>query len=157
MTMITVRRNPSRALTMVEPFYHPASLLDELDRFAHDVWESSTPVVYRSEFVPRMDMYTDKDDLVIKAEFPGISKDDIDISLESDCLTVKAVKKEEDLPEGSTSYLCERCFGTYSRSVDLPFPIDADKISATFNNGLLEIKLPKAEEAKAKHIAVKVS
>ncbi len=156
MVAINVRRSPSRALTVMEPIYRPMSLLEDIGRFASDIWESWTPVVYGTHMHPRLDMFELKDELVMRAELPGIRKEDIDISLENGCLNIKAEKKQEEIPENATYYTCERCFGQYSRSVSLPFNVDADKISAIFENGMLEIRLPKAEEAKAKHIEVKV-
>ena len=156
MSAITVRRSPSRALTLVEPVYSPFSLLDEIERLASDTWESWTPVVYTDHMHPRLDMYEEKDELVMRSELPGIKKEDINISVENGCLSIEAEKKQEEVSEKSTYYSCERCFGKYFRSVSLPFPVDTDKISATFENGLLEIRLPKAEEAKAKHIEIKV-
>ncbi len=156
MTAITVRRRPSRALTMMEPFDRPMSFLDEIERFASNIWESPTPIMYRTHAHPFLDMYEEKDELIMRVELPGIRKEDIDVSLESGCLTIKAEKKQEEVSEDAICYSCERCFGTYSRSLSLPFPVDGDKISSTFENGLLEIRLPKAEEAKAKHIEVKV-
>ena len=156
MTAIIVRRSPSRALTAVEPYYRPMSFLDEFDRFAREAWEGWTPVTYPTSLTPRMCMYEEKDDLVMQAELPGIKKEDIDISLEGECLTIKAEKKQEEWAKDATCYSCERCFGLYSRSVSLPFHVDADGISATYDNGLLEIRLPKSEEAKTKHIEVKV-
>ena len=155
MTAITIRRSPSEALTTVEPVYSPMSLFEEMERFAGDVWGSWTPVVYHDHMHPRLDVFEQKDNLVMRTELPGIKKEDIDISLENDYLTVKA-EKEEEMPEDTTYYSSERCFGSYLRSVELPFPVNGDKISATFENGLLEIRLPKAEEAKAKHIEIKV-
>jgi len=70
-------------------------------------------------------------------------------------LTVKAEKKEQEVPD-SSFYRSEICYGEYSRTLTLPFPVNSDKSLATFENGLLEIKLPKAEEAKSKRIEVKV-
>jgi HSP20 family protein len=156
MTAITVRRRPIRTLTVLEPSYQPLNILDEIERFVSDIRESRTPIVYGTELHPRLDVYEEKDELVVRAELPGIQKEDVDISLENDCLTINGEKKQEEVSEEVTYYSCERCFGTYSRSVSLPFPVEGDKISATFENGLLEIRLPKAEEAKAKHIEVKV-
>ena len=123
---------------------------------AREFWESWQPVAFRTSLVPRLDVYEDKDTLVVKAEFPGIKKKDLDISLEGDMLTIKAEKKQEDVAEDATHYTRERYFGQYSRSIPLPVHIDAEKVSATFKKGLLEIRLPKAEEAKSKHIEVKV-
>lgn len=150
-----IRRSPSRALTLVEPFYRPMSLLDEVERLAREMWDS-WPVLFRTSFTPNMDMYEEENTLVVKAEFPGVKKEDLDISLEGDVLTIKAEKKQEELAKDTPYYACERYFGRYARSMSLPFHVDAEKVSASFKDGLLEIRLPKAEEAKSKHIDVKV-
>lgn len=155
-----IRRDPTRALTVVEPVhYHPWSLLDEFDfdMLAQDFGDGWRPSALRTGLSPRIDMYEVKDDLIIRAELPGFKKEDVDISLEGDCLTIKGEKKSEDIPEDAVYYTCERCFGRYSRSVTLPFPVDTDKVSASFDNGVLQIKLPKAEEAKTKHVSISVS
>lgn len=151
-----IRRSPTRALTMVEPFYRPLSFLDEVEMLARSMWDSWRPVTFSTSLTPRTDIYEDKEGLVIKAEFPGVKKEDLNISLEGDALTIKAEKKEEKVAEDATYYSCERCFGQYSRCISLPFHVDAEQISATFKNGLLEIRLPRAEEARSKHIEVKV-
>ncbi|MBI4187918.1 MAG: Hsp20/alpha crystallin family protein [Chloroflexi bacterium] len=152
MTEITVRR----PLTLVEAYY-PTNLIDDLDRWVGETWESWTPASASVDHIhPRGDMYEWKDELVMKVELPGIAKEDIDISLEGDCLTIKAEKKQESLAEDATYYGCERYYGKYYRTVTLPYHVDYDKISTTYENGLLEIRLPKAEEAKTKHIEVKV-
>lgn len=158
MTAITVRRSPSQALTVVEPFFSHThmGLLDEVENLARSMWESWTPVVYRTDLSGRLDMYEEKDELVMRVEFPGIRKDDIDISLEGDTLNIKAEKKQEEISDEATFYKCERSFGQYFRSVSLPFPVNEDNISAMFSDGILEIRLPKAEEAKSKHIDIKV-
>jgi HSP20 family protein len=152
MDAIIVRRNPTLALSLTEP----DNFLEELDRYALDVWNSWTPLVYhdRRAEIP-MDMHETKDDLIVKAELPGFKKEDIDVKLEGDSLTLKAVSKREELPKESTSYLSERCFGEYSRSLTLPVPVQSDKVVASFENGILELRLPKTEQVKARHIEVK--
>jgi len=151
MDAIIVRRNPY-ALSITEP-----SLFKEIDRWARDVWDTWTPTLhsYRRIGIP-MDVYETKDGMVLKAELPGLYKEEINIILENDMLTIKAVSKKEELPEGSSSYLSERYYGEYSRSMTLPFPVQTEKVSATFENGLLELSLPRSEEAKPKHIEIKV-
>lgn len=151
-----MRRSPSRALTVVGPFYHPLSLLEEAEMLARNLWNRWQPLVVRTRLTPSIDMYEEKDELVMRAELPGIKKEEVDIQLEGECLTIKAEKKQEEVAEDATHYACERCFGYYSLSVSLPFPVDADRVSATLEDGVLEIKLPKAEEAKSRHIEVKV-
>jgi len=142
-----IRTSPGRALTLME----------ELERMTEELWEGWQPVLaLRTEFMPRMEMYEEKDGLVIRTELPGVRKEDLNISITGDVLTLKAEKKQEEVTEGRDYYLCERSFGQYSRSVSLPFAVDTGKVAATLENGLLEIRLSKAEEAKAKQIEVKV-
>ena len=152
--MTIVRRSPSRALRIVGPVYRAVSLIDEIEEMARDIWDMWRPITTR--FAYPIDMYEEKNELVIKTELPGIKKEDLDIKLEGDLLTIKAEKKQEEVSEGTTYYTCERWYGHYSRSVSLPFSVDADKVSATFENGLLEMRLPKVKETKGKHIGIKV-
>ncbi len=155
MTVI-IRRNPTRALAVMRPFYRPTNLIEEVETMMKEKWDSWQPAALTTNLIPRLDMHEEKDELVVKAELPGIRKKDFDIILEDDVLTIKAEKKQEEVSEEATYYVSERSFGEYSRSISLPFHVDADKTSATLRNGLLEIRLPKAEEAKSKHIEVKV-
>jgi HSP20 family protein len=129
------------------------SIIDELDRMVGEVWG---PGVLLGPLFGGMDVYEEENELVLKADMPGVKKDDIDISLKNDVLYIRAERKGEEEHRGAKRYAHERRFGTYSRSVQLPFCSDAEKVSATFENGVLEIRLPKPEEAKTKHIEVKV-
>ena len=106
---------------------------------------------------PKLDMFEENDELVIKAEMPGIRKKDLDISLDGDVLTLKAEKKEEkeEGEKGTTHYTRERRFGQYVRSILLPTRVDAEKVAATLKKGLLEIRLPKAEGPESKKIEIK--
>jgi len=90
----------------------------------------------------------------MKTELPGIDKKDLDVILEGDRLTIKAEKKEEG-KEDATHHTRERYYGQYFRSVTLPYPVKEGEISATFDNGVLELRLPKAEEVKTKKIEIK--
>jgi HSP20 family protein len=103
---------------------------------------------------PHTDIYEENDQLVMKTELPGINKEDINITLQGDRLTIKAEKKEA-VVEDVACYARERQYGQYLRSVTLPFPVKEDEISATFENGVLELRLSKAEESKAKKIEIK--
>jgi HSP20 family protein len=146
-----IRRSPSRSLRVIE---RPWSYLDEMERIASGFWESWRPDT--GVISPITDIYEGKDGLVIKVELPGISRKDIDISLEGDLLNIKAVKKEESLPDDTRYYTSERCFGELHRHVSLPYHVDFEKISATFRDGLLEVTLPRGEESKPKSIEIKV-
>jgi len=102
-----------------------------------------------------LDVFEERDELVVRAELPGVGKDKIDISIDKDSLRIEAEKVEETKPEERTYFLCERCHGKFFRSLTLPYPVDGSKASATLDAGVLEIRLPKAEEVKSKHIDVK--
>jgi HSP20 family protein len=149
---IVLRRNGGeRGLV---PFYHPLGLFREMDEIAREMWDSWRPFNLDQSLVPHTDMCEEEDQLVMKTELPGIEKDDLDITLEGDRLTIKAEKKEE-VKEDTTHHTRERYYGQYLRSVILPYPVKEDKITATLDNGVLELRLPKAEEVTAKRIEVK--
>ncbi|MCX8118123.1 MAG: Hsp20/alpha crystallin family protein [Desulfobacterota bacterium] len=108
------------------------------------------------DWFPTLDVSETKDDLVIKAEVPGLEPKDIDISLSDGVLTIKGEKKEEREEKEEDYYLMERCYGSFARSIQLPKRVQSDKIQATYKNGLLKIVLPKSEEAKKKEIKIQV-
>jgi HSP20 family protein len=103
-----------------------------------------------------VDLYETDEDVVAKMALPGIDMDDIDVSVARNTLTIKAeTKAEEEVEEDR--YLCrERRFGTYARSLTLPVAVEADEAEATYENGVLTLRLPKVEEAKPKTIEVSV-
>lgn len=106
---------------------------------------------------PEIDVYEEDGDLVLKADLPGLGKDDIDLELEGDVLTLKGTRKrEEEVNEGGF-YRCERSYGSFQRSFRLPGEVDSKKVKADFKDGVLEVKLPKAEATKAKKIEVGVN
>ena len=151
MNIVLRRDGGERALI---PFYRPLSLLDEMDRFSREMWDAWRPFTLEHSLVPHTDIYEEKGQLVMKTELPGIDKKDLDINFEGDRLTIKAEKKEE-VKEDTTHHTRERYYGQYFRSVTLPYPVKEGEISATFDNGVLELRLAKAEEVKAKKIEIK--
>ena len=105
---------------------------------------------------PSLDMYEKDDEIVVKAELPGIEKDKINISVSEGVLTLKGeVKKEKEVKEEDYFY-SERSFGSFARSITLPTKVQEKKVDAKYADGILEIRLPKAPEAKAKEVKVKV-
>jgi HSP20 family protein len=105
---------------------------------------------------PLVDMYDQKNEIVIKAEIPGVEKENVKISLSENTLTIKGeMKKEEEVKE-EDYYYSERSYGSFARALRLPAKVKADKIKANFKEGILEIHLPKAEEAKPKEIKIDV-
>ena len=108
------------------------------------------------EWLPSVDVSETKNDLVIKAELPGLDPKDIDISMNNGYLTIKGEKKNEKEERDENYHLIERSYGSFTRSVRLPREVQSDKITASFKNGILKITLPKSEEAKKKEIKIKV-
>jgi HSP20 family protein len=106
---------------------------------------------------PALDIFQDKDNVVVKVELPGIKKEEISISMHEGMLTISGERKlEEETKEGET-YRRERFHGKFHRSLALPTPVDANKVKAAYKDGILTVTLPKAEEAKPKQIEVSVS
>ncbi|MCC6866812.1 MAG: Hsp20/alpha crystallin family protein [Ignavibacteria bacterium] len=99
-------------------------------------------------FTPRVDVTEDNENLYVHVEVPGVDKNDIKINLVGDVLTISGEKKSEQKDEKKNYYRIERNFGAFSRSFTLPAEVKIDKISAAYNNGVLNITLPKTEEAK---------
>jgi HSP20 family protein len=102
---------------------------------------------------PAFDLYESGDHLVAVVELPGMRKEDIDISLHDGTLTISGERKREST-NGEEARRTERYVGTFRRSITLPTRVDAGKVSATYENGILKVTLPKAEEAKPKQIQV---
>lgn len=106
--------------------------------------------------MPAVDVYDEKDALVVKADLPGITGDELDVTLSDARLTIKGEKKKEEEVKGEDYHRWERSYGAFARTIDLPVPVKADEVKATFKNGVLEVRLPKTEEAKQKSVHVKV-
>jgi len=107
-------------------------------------------------WTPRTDVAETKDSVTIKAELPGLEAKDVEVSLSGDMLTIKGEKKQEKEEKDEHHHLVERTYGAFSRMVQLPAPVAADKIKANFKNGVLTVTLPKTEEAKQKAIPITI-
>ncbi|RLD15908.1 Hsp20/alpha crystallin family protein [candidate division KSB1 bacterium] len=143
-----VKWEPTLGLTRVN---------DVFDRMLEDFFSADTrffgePV---TSLMPLMNIEETKDAYKISVELPGMEKDDIDIEVKDNVLTISGEKKEERESEEGTFYRRERRFGKFSRSINLPNDINIDDISAEYKNGVLMLTLPKTEEAKPKKITVK--
>jgi HSP20 family protein len=146
------------------PFRRMTSLRDEVEslfnlafgRVAESNDENGRGSQLLEGWFPAVDMFEDKDNLQIKAELPGMRKEDIDISLQDNYLTLSGERKEEQKHEDAGVYRSERWAGRFHRSITLPCRVDAEKIKAAYNEGVLTVTLPKAEEAKPKQIPISV-
>jgi HSP20 family protein len=146
-------------VTAWSPFRHLSVLRDEIDRlfdFPLNALTSNSQD-FLSGWSPSINLYDDRDHLVLKAEIPGMKKEDIDISLHGDVLTLSGERKEEKTYEKAETYRAERFLGRFQRIVTLPSIVDASKVQASYKDGVLTVTLPKSEEAKPKQIEVKVA
>lgn len=94
--------------------------------------------------------------MVVKAELPGMGKEEIEVTVSGDVVTIKGEKKKEEEVKEKDYYRRERSYGSFARSVQLPCEVKGDEIKANFKDGVLEIRCPKSEEAKKKSISVKI-
>ena len=105
-------------------------------------------------WMPAVDVLEKDDKFVVKAELPGMKEEDISVSVVGDTLTIKGEKKTETEVKEEDYYRCERAYGSFYRSIPLPSTVDSAKIEASYEDGVLEVTLPKAPEVKPKKIAV---
>ena len=139
------------------PLGELGSFRKEMDRFWNRFFgETALSRTFTEEWVPSVDISETKDSFVVKAELPGLEAKDVDVSISGDLLTIKGEKKKEEEEKDDHSYCAERYYGSFQRSFRLPVNIQADKIEATFDKGVLKVTLPKVEEAKKKEIEIKV-
>lgn len=136
------------------PFRGTRSLWGELERLQSEMERIYTDI--KRPFVggfPALNVWTSDEGAMVTAELPGISIDDIDISVAGSGLTLSG---RRSLPDTEARYhRQERDAGSFTRSIDLPFKVDGDKVDASFSNGVLSVKLPRAEEDKPRKIKVK--
>lgn len=140
------------AIRRWEPFGELASMRDMMERMFEEFprlapWSGFTSLP--------IDMYQTDKELVVKTSIPGVKPEDIDISVVGDTLTIKGERKAEEETKRENYFYRERSYGTFSRSVTLPVPVEADKAEAKFEHGVLTLTLPKAETAKAKKIPIR--
>ncbi len=112
---------------------------------------------FLGSWYPAVDIFDNDNEIALKAELPGLKKEDIDIHVEDNLLTLRGERKREEEVKEKGYFRSERAYGTFSRSFTLPATVAADKISANYKDGILSVTLPKAEEAKPRQIEVKVA
>lgn len=146
------------AITRWRPFRDVVSIQDEMNKLFDDFF--GRPVL-RTEWTesawnPSVDVSEDKDNVIIKAEMPGINKEDIKISVQDGVLTLKGEKKQEKEEKDKNYHRIERSYGSFCRSFQLPTSVKSDKVKAGYKDGVLSIALPKTEEVKPKEIPISI-
>ena len=129
-------------------FRHPFSMM------SHPFWPGAG-FAKMDEISPSVDIFEEDDNVVVKAEIPGISKDDLNVTISENTLTISGEKKQEEKVEKKNYHRVERSYGSFCRSFRLPANVNSDKAEASFKEGVLELKMPMKEESKKKKITIK--
>jgi HSP20 family protein len=154
-------KRESRELVKTEPAAR-IPVMRDMDRWFEDFFGRPFPsimprfAIQEAEFIPAIDIYEEGNDVIVKAELPGMKKEDIDISLSEDTITLSGEKKAEHKIEKRGFYRYESSYGSFCRSMTLPSDVQPEKVKAEFKNGVLEVRMPKTEEAKKKERKIKI-
>lgn len=147
------------AIIRWDPFRNVATLQDRINRLFEDSFPRSGNTdedISMCEWKPSVDIYETEEGIVIKAELPGVNKEDVSVEVKNNILTLKGERFADKEIDEDKYYRRERCFGTFHRTFTLQNTVLPDKIKAKFRNGVLEIEVPKPEEEKPRQISVNV-
>jgi HSP20 family protein len=138
-----------------EPAHEMMTLRDAMDRLFDEAFTRPFSLGNGGWSSPAIDMYQTNDDIVVKAALPGLKAEEVQINVTGDMLTLKGETKQTEEKKEKTYHIREHRWGSFERSVMLPTAVVADKAKAEFENGILTVTLPKAEEVRPKTITVK--
>ena len=142
-----------------DPFRNMTTLQDRINRVFDEAVNRSKDYddeVSKCDWRPIVDIYDTEKAIIINAELPGVSKDNITLDVKENILILKGERKSEEEVKKENYYRMERCFGTFERAFTLPSTVDPAKISANFKDGILRIAIPKPEEKRPKQISINV-
>lgn len=142
-------------LSRWEPFRDMLSLRADMDRLFSGLF-GGVPEDREGFWAPVVDIEEDNDKIMVKAEIPGMTREDIKVSVQGNLLTITGERKQENETKNKTFHRIERSYGRFSRMITLPTDVDADKVKANYKDGILNIALPKPESVKPKHIDVEI-
>src|SRR5918998_5833882 len=144
------------SITRYDPFRDLRMLQDEVSRlFSSNLSRSfGDEGIARGAWAPTVDIYENKDQIVLEAELPGMNREDFDLAIENNIITLRGERRFEKKDEGDNYHRVERSYGTFTRSFTLPQTVSAEGAVAEYKNGVLRVSLPKREEVKARRIEV---
>src|SRR5437867_5972729 len=148
------------AIVRFEPFRDLMSLQDRMNRLFHESYRSQTSEddwALGGTWAPAVDIYEQENNIVLKAELPGVDPKDVEIGLENNTLTLRGERKFDNEVKKENYHRVERAYGTFTRSFTLPTVVDQGNIKAEFKDGVLRVTLPKREEAQPKQIQINVA
>jgi len=144
------------ALIRWSPFRELASFQDEMNKLFNEFFSRRSRGEEISLWAPALDISETDDEIRIKAELPGVKKEDVSISISNNILVIRGEKKREVEEEKENFHRVERIYGSFHRSLELPTVVQPENVEATFEGGVLNIVLPKSEEVKPKEIYINV-
>ena len=141
-----------------EPFRNLSDIQGEVNRLFETFAgrPAMTTMTSGRTWMPPVDMTETADDLVLAVEIPGIREKEVSVSITGDLLSIKGERRSEQDGKDNTALHVERVYGQFERLIQLPFAVQADKVKATYRDGVLEVRLPKAEEVKPRAIKVDI-
>ena len=147
------------AIVRFDPFRELTSMQDRINRIFGDVYRRGDDDLFmRGDWVPPVDIYeNEQHDIVIKAELPGMKREEINLRLENNMLTIRGERKRVSEASDEQYHRVERSYGAFSRSFTLPSSVDAGKVSADYKDGVLSVTLPPREESRPRQIQVQVN
>ena len=146
------------SIVKVDPFREFAAMQDRMSRLFGNVYLRDEDTSFRGTWVPAVDIFeTETHDLVVRAELPGMTREDIVVSVENNTLVLKGEKKFDAEVKEENYRRIERTYGQFQRSFTLPTTVDTNKVTADYRNGVLTVTLPFREEAKPRTINVEVA
>ena len=143
-------------ITRWNPFRELIDVRDDFDRIVDRIFKPETDFWEGHTKAPLVDVYEENDAIVLKAEIPGLKKDELDVSIAEDAITLSGKKKEVKEVKKENFYRKEIREGSFFRTIPLPCAIDRDKVKASYKEGILEISLPKAAAEKKKELKVNI-
>ncbi len=147
------------AITRWDPFRDFLSIQEEIAKMFEKAFgtpRSLAKLTAEEGWIPTIDVYEKDKEVIVKAELPGLTAKDVDVSVDEEALTIKGERKFEEEVKEENFYRLERRYGNFQRVIPFPTPIVVDKVKASFKDGILEVRLPKLEEAKPKKVKVKI-
>lgn len=137
-----------------DPFRELRNLQDEMTRLFVGTAPRGREEMAGGAWIPSVDIYEDQDKLILEADLPGLKREDFEISIENNVITLKGERKFEKKVEGDNYHRVERSYGSFTRSFTLPQNVTAEGATADFEHGILRVSLPKREETKARKIEI---
>lgn len=142
-------------LSRWEPFRDMLSLRADMDRLFSSLF-GRVSEEREGFWAPVVDIEEDNDNIMVRAEIPGMKRDDIKVTVHGNVLTISGERKQETETKNKTFHRIERYYGKFSRTITLPADVEPDKVKASYKDGVLNINLPKPEAVKPKHIEVEI-